>query len=509
MTEQEASQWYIARDGKQTGPISDAEIKAIAQHGYFRAADLVWKPGFAEWRPALAVFKPDPAPAKPAVTPPAPTSAQPAQPAQSAPAPRPIGPSPAAAVPGPRENGSRPSWQSQPGYDPSSFDQRPRQSEAREPGSPAPAHAQASAQAQAPTSQPSSQLGPAPFSNRAPQQEASKLPVSPPYRSETTQRPAATQSAKIPAEGERPLSNRETTQRPTPRDTTQPNRRAAAPVDLRFEPEAAQPRRSHRAAIAAISIVGIALAGGIWVAAYPGVVEGLPSFKALTANMTLPTSKTSSLEARWQQTAHWPVIKREFPDWYGERLREATKLVSENKPEDEINKTLVDQMISLRRQNAGAALSASTPKLRALASAFLENLRQLKAQSTTACFNFISQGEGTPGVIDQFQASDGVKSPMQLQVAAIFDAIGEGRKSPITHEKPIKADYDALMEQLSKLGWSQTDVATFADPKALARAEPARVCQMVQDWFVAHISITDEGTQERLLGETLRPVVSG
>jgi hypothetical protein len=32
---------------------------------------------------------------------------------------------------------------------------------------------------------------------------------------------------------------------------------------------------------------------------------------------------------------------------------------------------------------------------------------------------------------------------------------------------------------------------------------------MVQDWFTAHLAIQDPGTQERLLFETLRPVVSG
>jgi len=215
------------------------------------------------------------------------------------------------------------------------------------------------------------------------------------------------------------------------------------------------------------------------------------------------------LDKKWQQTAHWPVIKREFPDWYKDRLRLAVQLASESKPDDEINKVLVDQLITLRRQNSALALAASTPKLQALATAFVANLRELKSQSTMACFNFISQSEGTAGVIEQFQIMDGTKSAMQLQVAAIFDAIGDGRKSPVAHEKPIKPDYDALMDQLGKLGWSQADVATFADPKALAKAEPARVCQMVQDWFVAHISITDEAAQERLLGETLRPVVSG
>ncbi|MEQ1697988.1 MAG: GYF domain-containing protein [Hyphomicrobiaceae bacterium] len=531
MTVQDASQWYIARDGKQTGPISDAEINAIAQHGYFRTSDLVWKPGFAEWRPALSVFMPaapEAAPPKPAAAAPAPPPSQPAQqqqPAQqSAPASRPIGPSPAAAVPAPREPAvnrdapARSSVQGQPGsYDGAAFDHRPSQPVAREPAAQtfgaapqAPAPAPAPAPARQPASQPApNQLGPAPFSARAPQQE-SKLPVAPPYRTEPTQRPVTAQPAAQSGNGERLGAQREQTQRPAPRETTQPNRRVAmTPVDTRPEAEPGQPPRSHKGAIAALSIVGLAVVGGVWVAANPGAIQGLPDLKAVTANLTTRANKTASLEARWQQTAHWPVIKREFPDWYGERLREAAQLASENKPEDEINKVLVDQLISLRRQNASAALAASTPKLRALASAFLENLRQLKAQSTTVCFNFISQGEGTPGVIDQFQNANGVKSPMQLQVAAIFDAIGEGRKSPITHEKPIKTDYDALMEQLSKLGWSQTDVATFADPNALARAEPARVCQMVQDWFVAHISITDEGTQERLLGETLRPVVSG
>ena len=278
-------------------------------------------------------------------------------------------------------------------------------------------------------------------------------------------------------------------------------------VDTQPEPEA-KPRRRTGLYVAG-TLVLAAVTGGIWVAANPGLLEGLPSIKSINIGTSSGVNKTADLEARWQQTAHWPVIKREFPDWYGERLREAVQLASESKPDDEINKVLVDQLITLRRQNSSLALAASTPKLRALASAFLANLRELKAQSTSACFNFISQGEGTAGVIDQFQIMDGTKSAMQLQVAAIFDAIGDGRKSPVAHEKPIKPDYDALMDQLGKLGWSQADVATFADPKALAKAEPARVCQMVQDWFVAHISITDEAAQERLLGETLRPVVSG
>jgi hypothetical protein len=32
---------------------------------------------------------------------------------------------------------------------------------------------------------------------------------------------------------------------------------------------------------------------------------------------------------------------------------------------------------------------------------------------------------------------------------------------------------------------------------------------MVKDWFTAHLAVEDQPTQERLLVETLKPVVSG
>jgi len=542
MTGQDAGQWYIARDGKQTGPISEAEIKAIAQHGYFRSTDLVWRPGFAEWTPALTVFKPavrEAAPPPPApVTQPA-QVAQPAQAAQAAPQPQVTQPrqptsqqpqqqpspmsasqpapgwaqSPATSVPAPRETTAQ--RQARPGpiaADAAAYDDAVRSGDPRfasqQPGpslAPAPAGYAAGGHSHGPQSGPL-QVAPAPFSNRPAQPESSKLPVSPPYRGDGGgYRPQADAGFSAPG---RETTGRPAAREPVPAGPSAPQpRRAMTNVDTQPEPEA-KPRRRTGLYVAG-TLVLAAVTGGIWIAANPGLLEGLPSIKSINIGTSSGINKTADLEARWQQTAHWPVIKREFPDWYGERLREAVQLASESKPDDEINKVLVDQLITLRRQNSSLALAASTPKLRALASAFLANLRELKSQSTSACFNFISQGEGTAGVIDQFQIMDGTKSAMQLQVAAIFDAIGDGRKSPVAHEKPIKPDYDALMDQLGKLGWSQADVATFADPKALAKAEPARVCQMVQDWFVAHISITDEAAQERLLGETLRPVVSG
>ncbi len=100
-------------------------------------------------------------------------------------------------------------------------------------------------------------------------------------------------------------------------------------------------------------------------------------------------------------------------------------------------------------------------------------------------------------------------TPLEGQIKAIFDAISEGRKTRATHNPPVKSDYDVLADQLAKLGWGQTDLQLFADPRALAKAAPEKVCKMVQDWFTAHIAIPDVEVQERLLVETLRPVVAG
>ena len=49
-------QWYIAREGNQYGPLSDAELRMFVDGGHLRPVDLVWRPGFADWRQAGSVF---------------------------------------------------------------------------------------------------------------------------------------------------------------------------------------------------------------------------------------------------------------------------------------------------------------------------------------------------------------------------------------------------------------------------------------------------------------------
>ena len=384
-------QWHIAREGKQYGPLSDAELRMLVAGGHLQAADLVWRPGFADWRQAGSVFTLKPAPA---------------------------------ALPPPT-----------PGKDPS----RSAAYDARETGD---------------AGAPSSRVdGPEPT-----------------FIEDLGDRLRDFERFRIPAVA---------------------------------------------AAVAVVLMAGWAVAGKL--RSGPAATEtptlttaALPTQTKTQPPAPLAPAATSpeAIDANFQRTMLWSVVKREFPDWYGERLRETAKLSVDNKPEDTIAKHLVEALVSLRRKNADHALAASTPKLKAIASAFLENLKNLNAQSTTACYSFISQLEAAPPVVEMLQQPE-LGSPFEAQVAAVFEAIADGRKSPTQHVAPKKSDYDALADQLTKLGWSQADLQLFADPRALARTSPERVCKMVQDWFSAHIAITDLDAQERLLVETLKPVVAG
>jgi serine/threonine protein kinase len=44
-----ASQWFYARGGQKCGPVTSAELKAMARNGQLVASDLIWKEGMKEW----------------------------------------------------------------------------------------------------------------------------------------------------------------------------------------------------------------------------------------------------------------------------------------------------------------------------------------------------------------------------------------------------------------------------------------------------------------------------
>ena len=389
-------QWYIARDGKQHGPLSDVEMRTFVAQGHLKPTDLIWRAGFPDWRPAPTVFSFHP---------------------------------PETSSPPPRAPMARPG------------------------AAPAPATS-----------------------------------------------PAAVE-------------------------------RSFEPSRIRVARDGGSDAPSRKGRVIGVGVLLALLAvGGGWyywqkgsgdtatdseiatIKAPPPATQ--PAEAAIDTAAAPPVSSAvvdegaQELDAKFQKTPMWSVVKREFPDWYNERLREAAKLSAQNEPQITINKHLAEALVALRRKHANEALAASTDKLKGVANAFLANLKSLGERSVGACYGFISQGETAPVVLEIMQSPEQGAS-VQAQVAAIFEAIADGRKTPTSHERAAKEDYEVLVQQLTKLGWKENDLKVFSNPSALSREPPARVCQMVQDWFVAHLSVEDKATQERLLVETLKPVVSG
>jgi hypothetical protein len=396
-------QWYIARDGKQHGPLSDMEMRTFVGQGHLRPTDLIWRPGFADWRPAPAVF-PFQAP-------------EPPRPSQyHVP---PTGPVRSNVFVQDRsfereytgDMERRPSW----------------------------------------VSRIAGVVllllligGGAGFFFW---QKGSFL--------KTDHGPASSDEASLKSE--------------TPAPT------AGGPA----------PTSTPAAGIQTVP---------------PQLAANTPSAEAVAKN-------AEDLDHKFQQTNMWNVVKREFPDWYNGQLQDAAKLSAQNQPL-EISKHMAQALVDLRRKHADEALAASTDKLKLIATAFLGNLKSLSERSIGACYGFISQGETSPAVAEIILSpQDG--AAIQAQVTAIFEAIADGRKAPKAHERAVKSDYEVLVAQLTKLGWKEGDLKTFSNPTALSHEPPARVCQMVQDWFTAHLAVQDKAAQERLLVETLKPVVSG
>lgn len=50
------AEWYYATGGRQQGPVSEAELRAMLGRGQVGAGDLVWREGMGQWQPAGAVL---------------------------------------------------------------------------------------------------------------------------------------------------------------------------------------------------------------------------------------------------------------------------------------------------------------------------------------------------------------------------------------------------------------------------------------------------------------------
>jgi hypothetical protein len=292
-----------------------------------------------------------------------------------------------------------------------------------------------------------------------------------------------------------------------------------------FLPE--QPRKGWRRVAVAAILVAL-LGGAIWLAVdlvpspanlialieAPKTPSGGPPDEAAgtesSPSQTLQSARADAAvpDGLFLNTPLWQLIKREFPEWYEQRVKEAAQLEAEGRDPEFIQRRLTENVVALRRQHAEEALAASPGTLRGIAQNFLENLQRLSAESVEACYGFISKGEASPQVLALMNSPEH-RERLQRQVTAVFEAVAEGRRSPQTHLPPRQADYQALTQALAGRGWTNNDIQLFSNPRALAQAPPQEVCRLVQDWFAAQLSIPDEDVQLRLLVESLKPVVAG
>jgi len=292
--------------------------------------------------------------------------------------------------------------------------------------------------------------------------------------------------------------------------------------------EPAEPRRSFADAVRKITVAVILLAAvgaGGWLA-YPhryallelagswvpggGAGGGTPVDRKSLETPPLAGFKgdAKAIDAAMQEAAVWRIVKREFPDWYAQRLKEIESMSSAGRDDATIGQHLARAMVTLRRQQVDNALAARVSNLKRVATAFLDNIERLRKANADACYNFISQGEPSPVIVGLLQGSEHVVS-LQTQMVAVLEAISDGRRSPRVYAPPRQTDYDLLAADLGKRGWTKADMQLFSDERALARAAPDKVCQLVQDWFAAQLAISDGEVQQRLLVDSLRPVVAG
>ncbi len=498
----QSSEWYLARDGQQHGPISAPEMEKIIELGYLLPTDLVWRQGFDDWKPAAEAF-PKKAESSPPAAPPSAAPAAPAPPAR------------------PAESTSAPTEPAAPkaGVDRDRIAKDPASWEAE-------ARRQAAARSAEPAQRPGSLQDKV---ERA--SDTREVIAAEAARREEAARRARETGTRQPAPGQPRSEGGAPRTEPTaaPMRGPSPATGSAAPPRPRDDDAWADepaPKRFPKIAVAALVLLAL-IGGGVYAlhatgqldplinrvssattpdSASPPVLKATPDARKLAA--TGYATDPDEVDRQFQRAALWQLLKTEFPDWYQERVRDTARLKGEGKTDEAISQHLAEQLVALRRKHVTDALAASPQHLKSVAATFLDNLERLSRHSTDACYGFISQGETNPLIVELSRSPEHTPA-LQKQAAAIFSAIAEGRRTPAQHRQPTREDYDQLAMQLAKRGWSPMDLQLFSDARSLARAAPERVCRMVQDWFAAQLAVTDEEVQVRLLIEALKPVVAG
>jgi hypothetical protein len=275
--------------------------------------------------------------------------------------------------------------------------------------------------------------------------------------------------------------------------------------------------RGFRNSFLILLIVG-AIATGVWFF-LPQLINAVPNFSGNsgrgTASQALSTAPISGFAAEpestdrmLQTTAIFQLLKRTHPDWYTVRVAEASGAVKSGASDTVVLTTLMQAVIKLRREHSENASAAPLGHLQAIGQSFVANLARMKTVGASTCFAFISNGEAAPGVVELFQHKDHT-ALLQRQLVAVFEAVEEGRKTPRVYPVPKQGDYDLLVTELQNRGWTQVDIQTFSDSRALAKSPPEKVCALVTEWFESQLQLKDPDVRLRLLVDSLRPMIAG
>ncbi len=458
------AEWYLARDGQQFGPLSETELNKLVELGHLRADDLLWRDGLPDWRPAQTVLPALAPKPEPQMAPPAPPVALPLQPEP----PRVAQPAPHAQYPH-REPIHHPHPQPiarpEPAIDPAALHHIPA----------GPAPAARPHQGGHPHGHQHPQAGPA----SRPQSAGSPKPQ-PKRRDEGWREP------------DEDFGDEETGRGGAGRWL---KRIAIVVFFLGSLSAAAWFAYPHRDRImSAVTSVG----GG------SKALTVVESASPVTGFAPTPQATDQVL----QKSQLWRVLKRDFPEWYSERIVEAAELASAQKGDPAIALHMMQKIVELRRRHSGDVLSANGLLIKNVASAFVGSLARLRGASVEACFGYISKGEVSTTYLDMLAKPE--HAPLlQTQLVAVFEAVAEGRKLPKVYPQPRPGDYNLVVAALEQRGWGEADLQLFSDSQKLAKAAPAKVCQLVTDWFEAQLSLKDDEAQLRLLVDALRPVVAG
>ena len=548
----EQIEWYIARDGQQHGPLSQAELDKFVEFGHLKPTDLLWRAGFPDWRVASDVIQTPPPP--PAV--PVPPASEARSDASSGAlhgdrrdrlASRQDDPAPHRASPADNRQHAATAAHGHDPYNVAEVERRPHEA-AHSSGSFADAWQEAEARSgRRPGAQPAQHVQ----RHGAPQDQSS-------WRGATAL-PSGGAGSRLersvaPLDDAAPRSLQ-------PDDHRRPHDDDYDDEDYDEEEYEEEGRSSWLAIAATILILGLIGAGG-WFAynnqnsiasLYADLVGDLqttsdevrivrapeqatreaadgsagdgraalqPAPSAVAPQQTPPTTASISDQASSDpsaaalanvpllRTQTWSFAEREFATWSGKQLDQAREMAAANMSVTEINSFLVNAFVEFRRDNAALALLASSDSLNKIATAFVDSLNVLTSQGPENCYAFISSGEGTASLAPvYFQPA--VIEKIDQQMLAIMGAIVEAKGKASARSPPKAEDFDKLSAELNQRGWSDADLKLFSNPDALSRAKPEMVCRLVTEWFATQTTLADAEARDRLIAASLRPVIGG